>query len=160
MNWCCIRCGRIDTCSCPKDSDTPPPNINLKGATHRADVVSNGRTWEVWLRETPKTWTDGKHRWKKFDRKGNTDTDPSAITGFGERFITLKTATIRRLTVSDLREPLAQKLADAANAHVRTIEARDAAIKRAQKAGEAYGKAYRALQRYDQKHGTGPEPTE
>lgn len=133
----------------------------LKNATHKGEIVSQGQAREVWLRETPKSWTDGRCRWKKFDYRGEPITDPVCFPRYGrlsDRGTTLVTATIRRLTVSDRREPLAQAVVQAEQAHRRAIDARNEAAKRATEAGEIYGKASRALKRYDRKHGTGPEP--
>jgi hypothetical protein len=130
-------------------------NIYLKGATHMGEVVVDGTAQEVWLKEATQSWSDGRRRWKKFDLRGDPSTDPRWLpkSWSGQRSATLITATIRRLTVSDLRRPLAQRLADTDLAVAYRQTACDSATVALDAAYESQGKAATALAKFDKKHG-------
>jgi len=83
----------------------------MKPMTHAGEVVGTGRIQVVKLRETPRTWTDGRLTWPKFDRKtGSRVRNPQAYGVQPPEFFTLMTDTIRRLTAAELREPMQARL--------------------------------------------------
>jgi len=86
-----------------------------KEMTHTGKVRSSRSLQkEEWqerpLRETPKFWTDGYMKWRKFDQFGEPEELPGASRKNSYRVTILDISTIRPMTVMERREPHEQKV--------------------------------------------------
>jgi len=125
-----------------------------KKMTH-AGVVQVGRSGgskEKWIRETPKFWTDGDHRWAKFDSCGDPNLTAWSSKKYNYRDHILDLTTIRPLTPKDYRVPLQEAVSNKRN-YVSRLEEELKSLKiKLVEATDDRDQAEKDLDKFDKKH--------